>query len=453
MHEPPNLLFILTDQQHARMMSCAGHPYLRTPAMDGLAAEGVRFTRAYCTNPVCVASRFSLMTGRMPSAIGLLSNDASSTGDLPASIPRNGLGHLMASAGYETAYGGKVHLPGMSAEDIGFTCLCRDERDALADACAAFITKARDKPFFLVASFINPHDICYMAIRDFAQTEQERALAHHGSVPCATLDQALARPDGVDEDTFFAEFCPPLPPNFEPQEGEPEALRIMLEQRPFRMNARTRWSERRWREHRWAYARLTEMVDRQIGRVLTALEQGGQARRTVVVFTSDHGDMDSAHRMEHKSTFYDEACRIPLIIRAPAGMKGGIDDTHLVSNGLDLLPTFCDWAGMPVPVEMAGRSLRGLVEHAAPQAWRDAVPVESAIGRAIVTRRFKYARYDTGSNREQLMDLVSDPWERRNAIEAPAYRTEAAALANLFQETFAGIPRRPADPLLEAMYA
>jgi len=449
----PNILFILTDQQHFRMMSCAGNPDLNTPAMDSLAASGVRFDRAYCTNAVCVASRFSLMTGHMPSAIGLFSNNVADANEIPEAIKRNGLGHLMTAAGYETAYGGKVHLPKMSAQDVGFNTICRDERDKLADACSAFIGKKHDKPFLLVASFINPHDICYMGIRDFAMNESEKGILRNGTVECATLDKALARPDGVDEDEFFTQYCPSLPPNFEPQKGEPDALRMMLEKRPFRMNARRQWNEKRWREHRWAYARLTEMVDKQIAQVLDALEQSGKAENTVIVFTSDHGDMDAAHRMEHKSTFYDEACRIPLIIRAPKGMKGIVNNTHLVSNGLDLLPTFCDWAGIPVPSVMEGRSLRGLVENNAPTSWRQAVPVESAIGQAVITEKFKYCRYDIGTHREQLINLESDPWEQVNAINAPGTSTDTGPLVQIFEKVFAGRRLRKADSLLEATHA
>lgn len=122
MKEHPNILVILTDQQHASMMSCAGNRYLHTPAMDSLAARGMRFERTYCTDPVCVPSRFSLMTGRMPSAIGMRSNDESQVESIPPRILQSGLGWLMRSGGYEAVYAGKVHLPKMTAQDLGFDC-------------------------------------------------------------------------------------------------------------------------------------------------------------------------------------------------------------------------------------------------------------------------------------------------------------------------------------------
>jgi len=437
----PNILLILTDQLSATMMSCAGNPYLRTPAMDSLAASGVRFARAYCTNPVCVPSRFSMMTGRLPSEIGLLSDH-----DVPRpteTIWQNGLGWLLRKVGYETAYGGKVHLPGMTPEDVGFSSICPDERDELARTCARFLSQPRPSPFCLVASFINPHDICYLAIRDFMQTEGERGIIAGGELALRTLDQARQRPGGVSAADFFAHHCPPLPPNFEPQDDEPEVLRLLLEQRPFRMKARREWSAEAWREHRWAYARLTEVVDAQIRIVLDALEASGQADRTLVILTSDHGDMDAAHRMEHKSTPYEEACRIPLLVRAPGGARGGVNATNLVSSGLDLLPTICDYAQAAVPQGLQGRSLRGLLAGGAAPGWRAAVPVESAVGRAVVTATHKYIAYDLSTHPERVIDLVADPGEMQASLAEAAPGPVLAGLRQEFRSVFGERPRDP----------
>ncbi len=427
----PNILVILTDQQSATMMSCAGNPHLSTPAVDGLAAEGVRFERAYCTNPVCVPSRFSLMTGRMPSEIGMLSNDTKHLECVPAGIREHGLGFLLRLAGYEVVYAGKEHLPKMRTPDVGFDYICPDERDGLADAAADYLSRPHDRPFCLVTSFINPHDICFMALREFTRDPRVLARLPKAVAQQAALDEALRAPSGAAEAELPVSLCPPLPPNFEPQADEPEALRIALEQRPFRLRARQEWGQADWRRHRWAYARLTERVDRQIGRVLDALRASGQDRNTLVIFTSDHGDMDAAHRLEHKSMFYEEACRIPLIIRPPGGIRPArVDDGHLASNGLDLLPTLCDWAGVTVPGGLSGRSLRPLVEGCTDGVWRDFVPVECAIGQAVVTRTCKYAKYYLGANAEQLLDLERDSGETRNTRSDPA---QAGVLTELQQ--------------------
>ena len=434
----PNILIILTDQQNSKMMSCAGNRYVRTPAMDSLASSGVRFERAYCANPVCIPSRFSLMTGRMPSEIGLRSNDLSHIDSIPDNIKQQALGYLFKSAGYDAVYGGKVHLPGMRAEDAGFDYICRDERDNLAAACAEYINRERNNPFLLVASFINPHDICYMVIRDFAENERAKRLVRNGTKEIATLVEALQLPGGISSEEFMKNYCPPLPLNFEPQKDEPEAInQIITQRRIFRIRAREQWTEQRWRMHRWAYKRLTEMADAQIAKVLTALRESGKEKNTLVIFTSDHGDMDSSHLLEGKSTFYDEACRIPLIVSLPGVTSASlVDNKHLVSNGLDLVPTLCDFGGIDVPEDLKGLSFRKIAEGKDPASRRSSLPLESEIGRMVVTQRHKYMVYDYGKNNEQLIDIVEDPGEMRNAAKDSENRDVLHRHRTIFRETF-----------------
>ena len=318
MDDRPNILFILTDQQNANMLSCAGNRHVRTPAMDSIARRGTRFERAYCLNPMCVPSRFSLFTGRRGSDIGLLNNADAHINELPAAILDGAMGWQMRRAGYRTAYGGKTHFPrGLAPEDLGFETISHDDRDGLAEDCVQFLARDHRKPFLLVASFINPHDICHMAIRDFAETPLERRLSRPDRIELKEVDAALQIPDGMTREEFFAGVCPPLPENLEVPPDEAEAIRLMQGRSPFKLKARERYSEADWRMHRWAYARLTERVDGQIGRVLAGLRDNKLDDNTVVVLTSDHGDMDASHRMEHKTAFYDEAARVPLLIAVP----------------------------------------------------------------------------------------------------------------------------------------
>ncbi|KKK94602.1 hypothetical protein LCGC14_2681190, partial [marine sediment metagenome] len=176
---------------------------------------------------------------------------------------------------------------------------------------------------------------------------------------------------------------------------------------------------------------------RQIGIVCDAVRDSGQADSTVIIFTSDHGDMDSAHRMEHKCTFYDEACRVPLIVSFPGVTPGGtVDREHLVSNGLDLLPTLCDYARRDVPGELIGSSLRPLAEGAEVPAWRSWLPVECRFGRMVMTRRHKYMLYDPGEHAEQLIDLDEDPGEMHSAATDPAYEDILDRHRQLFRDHF-----------------
>ncbi len=437
MPERLNILLILADQENARMLSCAGNPWLRTPALDSIAERGARFERAYCMNPMCVPSRFSLFTGRRGSDIGLINNAAAHIDEVPAAIRENAMGWRLRRAGYQTAFGGKAHFPfGLTPEDYGFETISRDDRDRLVDDCGEFLARAHDRPFLLVASFIIPHDICHMAIRDFAETPLERQLSHPDRIELKELDLALQIPDGLTREEFFRDVCPPLPENFETPADEAEAIRLMQARRPFKRKARERYSEEDWRMHRWAYARLTERVDGQIGRLLEALRGSGLGDDTVVIFTSDHGDMDASHRMEHKTAFYEEAARVPLLVAAPGMAGGAVDAEHVVSNGLDLLPTLCDLAGIEPDGDLEGRSLLPLLAGESPGDWREAVPVESELGQMVVRGRQKYIRYYQGENSEQFIDLDEDPGEMRNAIDDECHKGSVARLRAAFCAEF-----------------
>ena len=422
----PNVLFIVTDQQHAGMMSCEGNPDLKTPAMDALAASGLRFHRAYAANPVCVPSRFAMRTGHMPSEIGMRHNNTRLS--VPAGMLERSLGTLMRKAGYDCAHGGKVHVPGDLHRQMfhgGYRRLGGgDARDDLAVACAEFIKTPRERPFFLVASFINPHDVCYMAINDFARQNDKPVVGNRDSWTCERfLD--VARGSG-DLRQFVDAHCPALPSNFEPPRDEPTCITTHYTQvRPFRRYAREHWSDDQWRLHRWLYCRLTERVDAQVGRVLDALGEAGIEENTLVVFTSDHGDMDGAHRLEHKSILYEEAARVPMILSFAGRIEPGrIDASHLVSTGLDILPTICDFAGVDVPEGLRGASLRPIAEGRPAERWRNHVVVESQNGRMVRTERFKYTVYDCGEHRETLVDLARDPGEMDNLATRAEYREE-----------------------------
>jgi choline-sulfatase len=436
----PNILLLITDQQSSTMMSAAGNPWLKTPAMDGLAQTGVRFERAFSANPVCLPSRFSMLTGRYPSAIGVRINEDKPT-DAVNSFPARAMGNLVRPAGYETVYGGKVHLPGPMNKlgECGFEkVLTKDEREGLAEQCVTYLRGPHTKPFLMVASFINPHDICFMAIRDYAQSLPQSAKAKTANpdgrlgmrVP-PEIDEALKMPPGVSEAEFYAKYCPPVPPNFDIPKEEPDAIDWLAKLRPFREHAREKWSPEKWRLHRWAYCRLTERVDAQLNQVLTALHATGLDENTVVIMTSDHGDHDAAHRLEHKSTFYEESVHIPLMVRAP-GQKnaGSVIHEPLISNGLDILPTICEYAGVAAPGGLQGKSFRPFVEGKTPRQWRDTVFSETEMGYMVADRRYKYCAYDPdkGKRRDSLVDLQNDPGEMQNLVGKSEERQNVARL-------------------------
>jgi arylsulfatase A-like enzyme len=182
----------------------------------------------------------------------------------------------------------------------------------------------------------------------------------------------------------------------------------------------TEWTEDDWRLHHWIYHRLTEDVDRQIGTVLNALRETGLDKNTIIVFTSDHGDMSGSHKMVHKSHFYEEASRVPFIIAGPGVVKG-VDNEHLISASVDLIPTFCDFAGINVPAGLQGLSIKPLAQGKSPANWRDFVISENDLGRMVRTARYKYSVYKKGEPREMLIDMQKDPGEMINLAVDPDY--------------------------------
>ncbi len=407
----PNVLYIFTDQQSASAMSCAGNPDVNTPAMDRLAAEGVLFEQAYCSQPLCTPCRGSMFSGLMPHVCGTYKNGA----PIAEEFRQQELGNVLRRAKYDCLYGGKWHVPQgtMPADnDHGFRVFAPRGDHGLAEACVRELknwtvkpAEAR-QPFFMVASFINPHDICQ-------------------------IGRGQALPWGaIEESVPTLEECPNLPANFGIPPFEPEIIRV--EQAcnwaiyPYREH-----SPEEWRRLRWGYYRLVEKVDRQIGVILDGLDEAGLAENTVVIFSSDHGDGHGAHQWNQKCVLYEEVVRVPFIVRAPGGRRGAAVKDRLVASALDLFPTVCDYAQAAVPEGLPGRSVRPLVEGAGHVEWHDQVVIETffdgnrgydATGRAVRTERYKYCVYDRGRYAEQLFDLEHDPGEMVNLAVETRYR-------------------------------
>lgn len=405
----PNILFIMTDQQHAGMMSCAGNEHLSTPAMDSLARDGIRFAQAYSTNPVCVPSRISMATGVMSCRLGADDNaHGQCITQIPPEVDSNSMGKLLNRAGYDTFYGGKVHMcKPLVPKNAGYSEYVKDERDLLPEACIDFMKQKRDRPFFAVASFINPHDICY------AHTAR-KGINSHDVLPL--YEEGCALPD---------ESLPPLPDNYAIPKNEPAAVKRHLNPTAPTpaILMRDEYDDRDWRVNRWIYHRLTEKVDRQIGEILDGLKAAGLEENTLIIFTSDHGNVDASHRLTSKSLFYEGSVGVPFMMKYPTCIAPGqVESNHLVSTGLDILPTILDYAGTEKPAHMLGNSLRPLAEGTADSPWRDYVVAENEWFRMIRSDRFKYCAFADSNSVEWFGDLKSDPGEMRNLVHEPELR-------------------------------
>lgn len=443
----PNILVISTDQQFAGAMSCAGNPYLRTPNMDALFRHGLQFDRAYCSNPICVPSRASYMTGLMPHETGIRYN--ASSFDQP--MRGQCFAKYFQEAGYDTGHVGKWHIP-RPLEDrewSGFNYLAamRNTKvdNAIPAAADAFLRKDRgDQPFLLFTSFVNPHDICQWARLASGQEE--------------TL------PNGDIGDPPPPEKCPPLIANHLVPEREPSVIREHASQPG---NAGTyptqNWGgpeDGRWRQYLWAYYRLTEKVDGLIGQVLRTLRETGQEENTIIVFFSDHGDGIGAHRWNQKTLFYDEVSRVPFIVSWKGKtVEATREGRHLFNLGTDLAPTLLDFAGIERPADLRGISAKPIALGEAPERTRDFLVSENNLhpkygvegehhGRMVRSRRYKYIRFNGGENPEQLFDLELDPGEMNSLVADPAHRDtldqHRAMLDTYIEETNDYFPKKRA---------
>ncbi len=408
--KPKNVLLIYTDQQHIDTIAAGGCRHVRTPALDRLKISGVSFTQSYSANPVCSPARSAVFTGRTSCEASVHKNGRSIRSDIP------NIGQWFSQhTDYETFYAGKWHLPRTYTSDIpgfkvintgigGFGYLCDT---AMSRACEGFLrNRSKSKPFLLVASFMQPHDICEW------------------------LRLNMNNPGKLRYPELAGEL-PELPDNFEFDRNEPQSARKRrLGNEPFKGN----WNKEHWRYYRWSYYRHIEHLDAEIGRILRALEDRGYMDDMLIVLTSDHGEGMGHHQMVRKSSFYDEAARVPLLFSWPGYVAANKTDTVHLASGLDVIPTLCDYARIDSPANMRGVSLRVILEGAG-DSQREFIVSEgnTNTGRMLRTERWKYIKYVNDSV-EQLFDMKNDPGETRNLAASSQYGSTLAEHRRLLAE-------------------
>ena len=398
----PNIILIMTDQHTADALSCAGNPYVSTPGIDGLAADGIRFTRSYVSYPLSGPSRASMITGKMPVQLGVRDN---ADGDLSAEDLADSMGNVARNAGYECLYAGKWHAPieiDLPNEGTGFTKVCGMDDRVLVEKSKPYLERKYDKPLFYVASFLNPHETCEFA--------REEAL-HYG-----VLDVEH------EKDNY-----PPLPLNASIPAYYPEAIELHREFVP-RSYPTRKYTDEDWRRYIYAYYRLVERVDKEIEKLVALLKANNLYDDSLILFVSDHGDGVGAHRANQKRVLQEEIIRVPFIVKPPKSQfRGEVNETALISTCLDLYQTVADYTGAGEQKEdRYGKSIRPLLEHKTTEHHK-AVFVETFLdgintrGWAIITPQYKYAAYRQFKNREQLFDLYNDPYELQNLAPVHAY--------------------------------
>lgn len=418
----PNIVYIFTDQHTANALSCAGNDDVKTPNIDRLTHNGIRFINAYCSCPLSTPSRASMFTGVTPGKLDQLKNGSS----IPSEYRGKTLGNLISEAGYDCVYAGKWHIPEPSIPDsiYGFRKIHDHNDYGLAESCNKYLKQKHTKPFFLVAAFDNPHNIC--------------EYARQQGLPFAHIEEpALAD-------------CPNLPVNFAIAPYDADVIR-REQDKSYKSYPVARYTPDDWRRYRNAYYRLAENVDTEIGKILNCLDAQGLTQNTLIIFTSDHGDGVGAHHWNQKSVLYEEVVNIPFIVKLPENRNAGKIMHQIINNGTDLLPTLCEFAGATTPDYCLGKSLKSILENNSNKEVHEFIVTETLFNQSdtkgwmVRTPDYKYVVYDKGNHREQLFDMRKDRGEMQNLAIESRYReilNQHRALLNRWHDE-TGVPKIP----------
>ncbi len=437
--ERTNIVIFITDQHNAGCMSCAGNPIVKTPRLDALASEGVRFTRAYCNSPSCVPSRHSFLSGKYPHETGVHTNGEF----VPRGRNFNTFATILKKNGYETAAIGKMHFKPLDVPNAlvdshrGFTY-----RSAFLDASEGDVDMTFESAIGAPA---------YGKFMDeFHAYDGPGGETKKGYVGCTSalperdhqdtwlIDDACAyiskRPEGRPF-LLVISLDRPHPPSIVPPEfdtyrpddiempiGTPDGFKETdknLESRKEKY-----WSSMDENEIKTAIARYYGNVaytDHLLGRVVDTLKTEGILDTTAMLYFSDHGEMLGARDAAFsKYNLYEDSIKVPLIIRWPGMLPAGTVSDSVVSL-LDIFPTIMDIADVKGEVSPHGASLRGKSAKGAssPNAY---VEMHNPDQKAVVTDNFKLILRSEEAGCDAFYDLRNDPREFDTKMDDPAYR-------------------------------
>jgi arylsulfatase A-like enzyme len=444
MHQP-NLLYIFPDQLRARSLGYAGDWQAITPNIDRLAAQSVNFGNAITSSPVCTAYRASLLTGKYATSHGMVINE------LRIHPNQRCFGHTLTDAGYHTGYIGKWHL---YANELGNH---DDPRNSFVprgphrlgfdgewmaynfhheNYGTYYHTESPDKIFYGDGVY-EPDaqtDLAIDFVRRAAQRPQPWAVFLSWGPP---HDPWVAGNAPHRFWNMFTHEAFPNSPNYLSGNDEPYCDEWA------RLSEWDREQLEAWR--RGYYAQVTS-IDWNVGRLLRALDRIGAAHNTIVVFTSDHGEMFGAHGRRAKNIFYEEACHVPLLIRWPERITAGSTSDACLSS-VDLLPTLLAMLELEPPAAVEGMDLSHcafglpgpepdgalLQGCGATAAWEDGHE-----WRAVRTKQHTYARYRVDGS-ELLFDNVADPYQMHNLAGDQGHVPTLQTMRALLQQKMAAI--------------
>lgn len=431
---PPNVLFIISDDLTAEALSCYGNIQCKTPNIDKLASQGMRFTRAYTQYPVCGPARAAMMSGMYPSVIGVLDNkEADQFTDHLG--PRPSLAQHFKDNGYYTARVSKIYhmrIPGDitagvdGPDHIGswterFNCPAPEwhssgAKEQLTNEELVFDPEQHYAGGFGTAFYVVKGDTDGAEQPDVQAADKAIELLKAHRSGSFFLAVGLVRPHVplVAPASYFEPYPPEamqLPPQMPGDEEDLPKYSRMKTSTSSGLDS----VEKKQKVLSAYYASVTFM-DAQAGRILSALDELGLRENTVVVFTSDHGYHLGEHEQWQKMSLHEESVRIPLIVDAPGRAPG---ESQSLAQMIDVYPTLAALAGLPVPPHVQGKSLTPILDD--PTATvHDAVYSSTKEDQLLTTHRWSYARYRDGS--EELYDLEKDPRQFFNLAAVEAYR-------------------------------
>ena len=463
MTKRPNILVLESDQHSAHTMSCAGHPVIRTPNMDRLAREGVRFRNTYCPTPLCVPSRVALLTGRYGHNTGLLYNTGVLQGEEPT------FAQALEEAGYHTCVTGKIHLAqGVRPGDPG--CAARLEELGFAESMPNIgkVFAALDTRDDMYRKYLRKKGVFDKFYEDYVarwRGSRPRWYAepsvlseedfHDAYIGRITRDW-LAEYDG--EEPFFC-WCnwggPHAPWDapgryarmYDPQEVDPP-IEDSMEDAPAALQERRQRTladmpSDAWRAVRASYYGMIDVVDDAIGSMLEVLARRVMLEDTVVIYISDHGEMLLDHGLFGKMRMYESSARVPCIVRWPARFAQGLQVSAPISL-LDLIPTLLEIAGaLPLPM-MHGQSLLAALEG----KGSDRGPVYTEMGPTKMVRlgNWKYV-YNPDWETQQLFNLQEDPEELHNLVSDGQQADRERKMRHLILDWMIATEDRPNTPV------
>ncbi len=395
----PNIILIVADQWRQEAFGFAGNADVKTPYLDKFAAESVRFENAVATIPVCTPTRASLLTGRYGTSTGMYMNDV----PLPANIPT--LPSALASVGYQTAFIGKWHLDGHGR--------------------SAFIPSERQHAFQYWKGLECTHD--YNRSYYYSGSNPKQLQWPGYDADAQTADAANVIRERAESNKPFFLMLSWGPPH-EPYQTAPERYRAMYaaDKLHLRPNVPAEKATAARTDLAGYYAHCSA-IDDCFGRLMECLRQVGADKNTIVVFTSDHGDMIGSHGSAKKQQPWEESCRVPLMVRYPAQLSGSVNASAIATE--DIMPTLLGLAGIRAPRGVQGRNFVGCLSGGKdPSNGAALVMCPAPFGqwarsiggkeyRAIRSVQYTYARDLNGP--WLLFDNRTDPYQLHNLVNNP----------------------------------